>query len=59
MSIETTQEITREEAIRMVMEAFAAKIAALNTMSDSDLEDLLYSLTRDTNYFDNFRITGQ
>jgi hypothetical protein len=56
MSVESTRYLTRQEAIQMIMERLAAKIAALNTMPNTEIEDLLYALTRDTNYFENFMI---
>jgi len=56
MSIESTREITRQEAISWIIKILSEGIANVNTMSDSELEDLLYSLTRETNRFDNFTI---
>lgn len=56
MSIESTREITREEARAWILRIMAEKMANVNLMDDTELEDLLYSLTRDTNKFDNFII---
>jgi hypothetical protein len=56
MSIETTIDITREEAKRRIIAKLAENISRVELMDDTELEDLLYSLTRDSNRFENYQI---
>jgi hypothetical protein len=56
MGYESTVQITREEAVSKLTAILATKIATLSTMSNEELENLLYANTRDTNYFDNFSV---
>ena len=56
MSIESTRDLTRQEAITWILRILSENMANVNLMSDTELEGLLYSLTRETNKFDNFMI---
>jgi hypothetical protein len=56
MSVETTISITREEAKRRIISKLAENISKVEFMDDTELEGLLYSLTRDSNYYENYQI---
>lgn len=56
MSIESTQDISREKAIEMLGGILLTTIGKLHSMTDEELEEMLYSLTRETHKFDNWQI---
>lgn len=57
MSIETTQYITKEECQRRILNKLTEKMVTIQSMSNTELEDCLYDLTRESNQFDNYIIS--
>lgn len=56
MSIESTKFISRNEALQMAIAAMTDKMTKLHSMTDTELEDFLYSITRDIDYYSNYSI---
>lgn len=56
MSIESTKFITRNEAVQMAIATMTDKMTKLYSMTDTELEDFLYNITRDIDYYSNYSI---
>lgn len=56
MSIESTRYISRKQAEDLIRTALLNSITWIGQATDSELEESLYTLTRESHPFDNFKI---
>lgn len=59
MSIESTVNISRARAEKWAVKMLTSQIVRVATLSDDDLEKLIYNMSRETNRFDNFNIVAK